>query len=385
MNFTSQFLTEARQIIDKLNVNDIENMVGILSNTRAAGGRVIVLGVGGSAANASHAVNDLRKIAGIEAYAPTDTVAELTARTNDEGWGGVFSAWLRTSRLCKRDTVFVLSVGGGNLEKNVSPNLVFALQYAKSVCAKIIGIVGRDGGYTAEVADACVRVPVVNGNHVTPHSESFQSMVWHLMVSHPALKESETKWEAATRISKTKAVFLDRDGVIVEAVVRNGKPYPPRSLNEMTVVGGAREALLDLRNRGFRLIVISNQPDVARGTQKRSEVERMNAVLREQLPLDDILVCYHDDRDGCSCRKPRPGLLIQAGSRYTLDLASSFVIGDRWRDIEAGHAAGCATVLLERGYSERAPSHPPNAQFVSLGDAVAWISNQSDPAEEVRK
>jgi len=379
MSFTSQFLTEARQIIDKLNVDDIEKMVGILSETRATGGRVIVLGVGGGAANASHAVNDLRKIAGIEAYAPTDNVSELTARTNDEGWGGVFSAWLRTSRLCRRDTVFVLSVGGGSLEKNVSPNLVLALQYAKSVRAKIIGIVGRDGGYTAKVAEACVRVPVVNCNHITPHSESFQALVWHLMVSHPALKESETKWEATAAVQEGKAVFLDRDGVIVEATVRDGKPYPPRSLNEMTVVGGAREALLDLKNMGFRLIVVSNQPDVARGTQQRSEVERMHAVLREKLPIDDILVCYHDDRDDCSCRKPRPGLLLQARSRYTLDLKSSFLIGDRWRDIEAGHAAGCSTVLLERGYAERAPAHPPNAQFMSLGDAVAWISNQSEP------
>jgi D-sedoheptulose 7-phosphate isomerase len=195
MNFTQQFLAEARQIIDELNVDEIEKMVSILSETRTAGGRLIVLGVGGSAANASHAVNDFRKIAGIEAYAPTDNVSELTARTNDEGWEGVFSGWLHTSRLCERDTVFVLSVGGGNIEKNVSPNLVFALQYAKSVHAKVIGIVGRDGGYTAQVADACVRVPVVNRSHITPHSESFQAIVWHLVVSHPALKETDTKWE----------------------------------------------------------------------------------------------------------------------------------------------------------------------------------------------
>jgi len=376
MNFAQQFLTEAQQIIENLNVDDIEKMVAILSETRSAGGRVIVLGVGGSAANASHAVNDLRKIAGIEAYAPTDNVSELTARTNDEGWEAVFSAWLRTSRLCKRDTVLVLSVGGGSIERNVSPNLVFALQYAKSVSAKIVGIVGRDGGYTAKVADACVTVPVVNSSHITPHSESFQAVVWHLMVSHPALKHAETKWEAAVATSKAKAVFLDRDGVIVEAIVRAGKPYPPRSLKEMTVVGGAREALLNLKGMGFQVIVITNQPDVARGTQQPSEIERMHAVLREKLPIDDILACYHDDRDGCSCRKPKPGLLIEACSRHTLDLGSSFLIGDRWRDIEAGHAAGCSTVLLDRGYMEPAPVHPPNARFASLCDAVAWIGNQ---------
>jgi D-sedoheptulose 7-phosphate isomerase len=197
MNFTEQYLCEARQILDALSIEQIDKMVDLLAQTRAAGGRLIVLGVGGSAANASHAVNDFRKIAGLEAYAPTDNVSELTARTNDEGWEGVFSAWLRTSRLSARDTILVLSVGGGNLEKNVSPNLVLALQYAKSVHAKVIGIVGRDGGYTAQVADACIKVPVVNDARITPHSEAFQAVLWHLMVSHPALKEAETKWEAA--------------------------------------------------------------------------------------------------------------------------------------------------------------------------------------------
>jgi D-sedoheptulose 7-phosphate isomerase len=201
MNFTQQYLSEARQIVDELDVKEIEKVVEILAATRAAGGRLIVLGVGGSAANASHAVNDFRKIAGLEAYAPTDNVSELTARTNDEGWEGVFSAWLRTSRLSEHDTVFVLSVGGGNVEQNVSPNLVFAVQYAKSVRAKVIGIVGRDGGYTAQMADACVKVPVVNASRVTPHSEAFQAVIWHLMVSHPALKQAETKWEAAAAVA----------------------------------------------------------------------------------------------------------------------------------------------------------------------------------------
>jgi D-sedoheptulose 7-phosphate isomerase len=152
--------------------------------------------VGGSAANASHAVNDFRKIAGIEAYAPTDNVSELTARTNDEGWASVFEAWLGVSRLKPEDTVLVFSVGGGNLEKNVSPNLVAALQFAKRVGAKITGIVGRDGGYTAKAADACVIIPTVNPAHTTPHAEAFQAVVWHLIVSHPALKQSETKWES---------------------------------------------------------------------------------------------------------------------------------------------------------------------------------------------
>ena len=196
MSFAREFLQEARQVIDGLDAEAIERVVGILAATRSSGGRLFVLGVGGGAANASHAVNDFRKIAGIEAYAPTDNVSELTARTNDEGWASVFEAWLAVSRLKPEDTVLVFSVGGGNLEKNVSPNLVAALKFARRVGARIAGIVGRDGGYTATVADACVIVPTVNPAHTTPHTEAFQAVVWHLIVSHPGLKQAETKWES---------------------------------------------------------------------------------------------------------------------------------------------------------------------------------------------
>jgi D-sedoheptulose 7-phosphate isomerase len=171
-------------------------MVERLAQLRDRGGRLFFLGVGGSAANASHAVNDFRKIAGIEAYAPTDNVSELTARTNDEGWASVFVEWLRGSHLRPEDGLMVLSVGGGNLEKNVSPNLVLALQYAKSVGSSVLGIVGRDGGYTAKVADACCIVPTANPQNVTPHSEAFQAVIWHLLVSHPKLKIQQTKWES---------------------------------------------------------------------------------------------------------------------------------------------------------------------------------------------
>src|SRR5574337_824795 len=169
MNFSTQFLKEATDVIAKLNTDVIEKAVSILADTKLRGGRLFILGVGGSAANASHAVNDFRKIVGIEAYAPTDNVSELTARTNDDGWASIFARWLEVSRLKKNDTIFVLSVGGGNLEKNISPNLVSALQYAKEVGANVIGIVGRDGGYTATVADACVLIPTVNSENITPH------------------------------------------------------------------------------------------------------------------------------------------------------------------------------------------------------------------------
>ena len=194
--FVQQYLAEVRAIVDRLDAAAIDRVVEILAETRARGGRLFVLGVGGSAANASHAASDFRKLAGIEAYAPTDNVAELTARTNDEGWADVFASWLRVSRLQAEDLLLVLSVGGGNLAKNVSPNLVAALQLAKTVGARIIGVVGRDDGFTNEVADACVVVPQVNPLHVTPHAEAFQAVIWHLLVSHPGLKQSETKWES---------------------------------------------------------------------------------------------------------------------------------------------------------------------------------------------
>ena len=194
--FAEQFLAEAAQILARLDCVSLEKAAKMIGELRATGGRLFILGVGGSAANASHAVNDFRKIAGIEAYAPTDNVSELTARTNDEGWATVFEGWLKTSKLAARDAVLVFSVGGGDLERNVSPNLVAALKLAKSVGAKIIGVVGRDGGYTAKVADACVLIPVVNPVHVTPHSEAFQAVVWHLLVSHPAVKVEQTKWES---------------------------------------------------------------------------------------------------------------------------------------------------------------------------------------------
>ena len=195
--FAKQFLAEATEVIARLDTAQIENAAKLLAETRSSGGRLFILGVGGSAANASHAVNDFRKIAGIEAYAPTDNVSELTARVNDEGWSTVFEAWLKTSRLNAKDLVLVFSVGGGDLAKNISPNLVSALQHAKSVNAKIVGVVGRDGGFTAKVADACVIIPTVNPSHITPHTEAFQAVVWHLLVSHPVVRQQQTKWESA--------------------------------------------------------------------------------------------------------------------------------------------------------------------------------------------
>lgn len=196
MSYAHQHLQEVVRIVQALDPDVIERVVEALVTVRSRGGRLFLLGVGGSAANCSHAVNDFRKLAGFEAYTPADNVSELTARTNDEGWDTVFAAWLAGSRLRADDGVFVMSVGGGSLEKNISANLVRALEYAKSVGATIVGIVGRDGGYTATVADACVIIPTVNAETITPHAEAFQAVVWHLLVSHPRLKAMPTKWES---------------------------------------------------------------------------------------------------------------------------------------------------------------------------------------------
>lgn len=196
MSYSEQHLRETADVVSKLDAAACERAVALLADVRARGGRLFILGVGGSAANASHAVNDFRKIAGLESYAPTDNVSELTARTNDEGWPSVFAEWLKGSRLTGKDALLILSVGGGDAEKNISANLVAALELAKERGSAILGIVGRDGGSTAKVADVCVIIPTVNPMNTTPHTEAFQAVVWHLFVSHPALKTAETKWES---------------------------------------------------------------------------------------------------------------------------------------------------------------------------------------------
>jgi D-sedoheptulose 7-phosphate isomerase len=197
MTYTQTHLQEAAAILQRLDVDAIEMIAELIAKIKASSGRIFFLGVGGSAGNCSHAVNDFRKIAGIECYAPTDNVSELTARINDDGWESTFVEWLKVSRMDRKDAVFVLSVGGGNVERNISPNLVAAVRHAKALGAKVIGILGRDGGYTAQVADASVIVPAVNPKTVTPHSEAFQAVIWHLLVSHPLLKTNETKWESS--------------------------------------------------------------------------------------------------------------------------------------------------------------------------------------------
>ena len=196
MKFIDKYFRESKEIIDRLDKKQIRKMVDYLVNLRERNGRLFILGVGGGAGHASHAVNDFRKICGIESYAPTDNVSELTARVNDDGWDTAYVNWLKGSNLIENDMLFVFSVGGGNLEKGISVNIVNSLQFAKEVGAKICGVVGRDGGYTARIADACVVIPQVNNETITPHTEGFQAVVWHLLVSHPELQKYEMKWES---------------------------------------------------------------------------------------------------------------------------------------------------------------------------------------------
>ena len=220
-----------------------------------------------------------------------------------------------------------------------------------------------------------VIIPTVHPDRITPHSEAFQAIVWHLLVSHPALQQTATRWESLAPRMTRRAVFLDRDGVINEAVIRNGKPYPPASPDAVRIPEGTAAALARLKAHEFLLLVVTNQPDVARGTQQRATVEAIGLRLRAALPLDDVFACYHDDRDNCDCRKPRPGLILQAAAPYGIDLARSFLIGDRWRDVDAGVGAGCKTVWIDAGYNERSPD-APDARVTSLPEAVAWILAQ---------
>ncbi len=375
MSYTRQYLEEARQILAQIDTSALDRMVTELVKLRRRQGRLFAIGCGGGAGHASHAVNDFRKIAGIEAYSPTDNVSELTARINDDGWETSYVNWLKGSHLNSRDLVFVFSVGGGNREHNVSMNLVRCLEHAREVGAAICGVVGRDGGYTAKMADACVLVPTVNPNTVTPHVEAFQALVWHLLASHPDLQVSAMKWESIS--DRRRAVFLDRDGVLNRALVHeNGKTHPPAHLEEVEILEGVAQACEALRRAGFLLIGVTNQPDVARGTQAQEVVEAINDVLRCQDLIDEILVCYHDDADDCSCRKPKPGLLLDAAHNWDIDFLNSFMVGDRWTDIEAGRRAGCKTILVN-GSLKEAERSKPDFHAASLVEATEWILEQS--------
>ncbi len=308
MTFTEQFLAEAAEILKQIDVAAVERVAATLAACRDGGGRLFILGVGGSAANASHAVNDFRKICGIEAYAPTDNVSELTARTNDEGWAGVFEGWLRVSRLRAQDALLIFSVGGGNLEKQVSPNLVAAIRYAK---------VGRreshrDRGTRWRLHGAERRCLRDRADRQCEACDAARGSVSGRNLAPAGDASGAQAGGDQVGIGKvTKAVFLDRDGVLNHSIVREGLPYPT-GLDDLAIYADAAGALDRLKQAGYLLIVVTNQPDIARGTVTRATVDAINAVLGAALPVDEFVVCAHDDaaallvpqaeaRDGAGC------------------------------------------------------------------------------------
>jgi D-glycero-D-manno-heptose 1,7-bisphosphate phosphatase len=220
-------------------------------------------------------------------------------------------------------------------------------------------------------------IPTVHPQRITPHAEAFQAVVWHLLVSHPKLQTVATKWESLSASPERRAIFLDRDGVLNETIMREGKPYPPARAADLRIPDGTAAALKKLKRQDFLLLVVTNQPDVARGTQKREVVEEMANRLRAELPLDEVLTCYHDDQDNCDCRKPRPGLMLDAAKKYGLNLSRSYMVGDRWRDIDAGAKAGCTTIWIDHKYAEQPPTSKPDASVTSLAEAVEWILQNS--------
>ena len=335
---------------------------------RERGGRLFFLGVGGSAGNCSHAVNDFRKLAGFEAYAPTDNVSELTARTNDEGWDTVFAAWLTGSRLRRDDAVFVFSVGGGSLEKNISPNLVRALQYAKSVGAAIVGVVGRDGGYTAQVADACVIVPTVNPetDHAAQRGVPGGRLAPAGVASAPQGGADEVGVDAVT-MQAAPSFSIATASSTGRSCGTDGRIAPNR-VEELEMLPGVPEALARLKAAGFALVVVTNQPDVARGTQtERGAAGDARAPRSAPAARRVPRRAPTTTADGCDCRKPKPGLLTRPP---LYDLSRSVVVGDRWRDIEAGRRAGCrAAVLVDYGYDEEPTTRAGRACPIARGSS----------------
>ena len=374
MTFTELYLDEVSRAAKLLAAQDsMEQLASRLHALRVRGGRLFVLGVGGSAANASHAVNDFRKLAGIEAYAATDNVSELTARTNDDGWESVFSKWLVGSRIGRSDAVLVLSVGGGDTEKNISVNLVAAVNTAKAAGATVLGIVGRRDGYTAQNADCCCVVPAVQPGRLTPHAEEFQSIILHLLVSHPLLQQHTPCWEQQAKAGdRRKAVFLDRDGVLNELVWLGGagECRSPRTVEELRFYPDI-DKLKRLRDAGFLLIVVTNQPDMDRGFLSLDALSSLHAKLVEQVSLDGIFFCPHATETECACRKPKPGMLLQAAKHFNIDLTGSYMIGDSGCDILAGYEAGCHTILC-RG-SDPVAELAADVKVPSLTIAVDYI------------
>ena len=394
-SYAALYLREVGEIAATVDPAAVDELANALADVRRAHGRLFVLGVGGGAAHASHAVNDFRKLCDLEAYAPTDNVAEITARTNDEGWETTFEAWLRTSRISSKDAILVFSVGGGSREHNVSVNLVRAIELAREVGARVYGVVGRADGVTAREADACIVVETPPERR-TPHVEEFQAIVWHLLVSHPALATTRGKWESVEVLGRrvsSSAVFLDRDGVIVELVwdAVDESFEGPNTKEDVRLAPGAAEAIGRIRSLDYRTVVVSNQPGAAKGKASRDDLLDAHAqVVRllagQGVEIDDYRYCFHHPdavvpalMGDCDCRKPKPGMLLDAAAALDLDLSRSWMIGDSDTDVEAARAAGCRTVLVEnpRSTHRRASAGRPDYRAKDVADAVEIVAGET--------
>jgi D-sedoheptulose 7-phosphate isomerase len=477
MSYSKTFIEGFEHVVYGLDMSDIERMADELADLKKRGGRLFVLGLGGSAANASHAVNDFRKHCHIDAQAPTDNVAELTARANDDGWDTIFSRWLRGCHINRQDAILVLSVGGAN-EKTSRP-ILEAVRCAQVENATILGIVGRDGGYTKQSAKVCVLIPTTNADRITPYAEAAQAVVWHCLANHPKLQDkaptgagmlqklkdmasvenmaaaredvfkglgippnllrhggtiepdkqkgtltfttdkgekitaplhdvtinitnempkwppSPDEWKRATQGEwpseppKRRAVFLDRDGVLCKMVTTHrivtDPPTPvmrpPYTLDELELLPGVQDACAKLKAAGYLLICVTNQPDIARGKVSHSKVNLINQCLKSTLGLEAVYTCPHDDKDDCLCRKPKPGLLQQAAVNHRIDLAKSWMVGDRQVDIDAGKAARCGH-QLEIATNNGSLYGMPVCGMTWAADWILMIDKEQDNARK---
>ena len=367
------FLFEVEEIARRLDDGAIEKTAALLAAVRERSGRLFILGVGGSAANASHAVNDFRKIVGIETYAPTDNVSELTARTNDEGWPTIFESWLRVSRLQRARRHPGLLGGRRQSGAQRQPEYRGGPR-VRQIRGSLHPGDRRPRWRLYRAGGGCLRDHPHGASG--PHYAAFGSLPGHRLAPAglaPRAPANRHPLGIARAPMTRRAVFLDRDGVINEAVIRNGKPYPPASPDAVRIPEGTAAALARLKAPDFCCWWSPISPTLPAVRQQRATVEAIASASALPFPWTMYSTCYHDDRDNCDCRKPRPGLILQAAGQYGIDLAASFLIGDRWRDIDAGAAAGCSTIWIDAGYRERSPTATPDAQVTSLPEAVAWI------------
>ena len=359
-NFTSS--------LADIDIVKLEKLALEIINLRKTQGKLFLLGVGGSAGNCSHAVNDFRKLCKINAFCPTDNISEITARINDEGWENSYKDWLEDSGLSKKDALFVFSVGGGDIKKKVSVNLIRAIKLAKEKKSKVFSIVGRKNSYTFKNSNISLVVKSAP-NLITPTSETMQVLVWHSLVS---LQQLMIKKNQMVKKKNKNFIFLDRDGVINKSRIVNGKPFAPTKFSDFKIFKYTKNCLKRL-NEKFIILIITNQPDIGNKILKKKEFNKMCSLLKKKYPIQEVYFCPHKKEDGCDCRKPKIGLLKKAYSKYVFNKKKTFMIGDRNSDMIAAEQFGIKPIFIDRNYKEQKPliSIP---RFKNLVKAVSYVT-----------